>query len=567
VRAASVTALSLALAASGAVGASAQQHHDGPARGGQTYYVPVTDSLVVQGNGYGHGRGMSQHGAQGAALAGKSHRQILMFYYPGTSMGRHKGRLRVLLTADTSSDVVVKPGRGLRVRDLGSGADAAVPERAGVREWRIAPMFRKRGRSVVQFRTARGWERWRVLSGDGQFSAQRPLRLVLPDGSSTRYRGVLRAASPFPGAKVRDTVNVVRMDDYVRGVIAEEMPTSWHQQALRAQAVAARTYASFARQATRARYWHVCDTTSCQVYGGLSSETAASNLAVAATKRRVLRFGRRPAFTQFSASSGGWTVDGGQPYLRAKKDRWDNWSGNEHRRWRQRISVASLESAYPGLGRLRSIRVTRRDGNGVWNGRVLQMVLDWSAGSVALTGDDLRWRYGLRSTWFRIMPTPIIAAWRDLGGRKSPLGAPASAEVPVTGRGGVSGARQLFVNGRTFWTRADGASPLWGPVLARYRKLGGPGSRYGLPRSGVVSVGRGVKAGFAHGAILSSPRTGAHGVHGRILIAYAKRGGARGRLGFPTADLVNTSKRQRVTFQGGSIRLNKRTGKLTVTHS
>ncbi len=564
-RAVLVTGLSLALVAAGAVGASGAQDQGRSARGGQTYYVPVTRSLDVVGNGYGHGRGMSQHGAQGAALAGRTHRQILAFYYPGTNVGTRRGPLRVLVTADTSSDVVVKPARGLRVRDLASGAAVAVPTRGGIREWRITPMFKKRARTVVQYRNAQGWQRWRVLTGDGQFSADRPLRLVLPNGSSTRYRGLLRSASPYARAKVRDTVNVVNMDDYVRGVIAREMPSSWHPQALRAQAVAARTYASFARRANKDRYWQVCDTTSCQVYGGLPAETVNGNQAVAATAGVVLRSDGRPAFTQYSASSGGWTVDGGQSYLRAKKDPWDDWSGNLNRRWRQPISIGSLEAAHPQLGRLESIRVTRRDGNGVWNGRVLQAVLVGSAGSVSVTGDDLRWRYGLRSTWFTILPTPIINSWRRLGGRASPLGAPVSAETAVTGRGGASGARQLFEEGRIFWTRAEGAGPLWGPILARYRKLGGPDSRYGFPRTGVAKVGGGTRAAFTSGAILSSPRTGPHGLYGRILLAYSKRGGAAGRLGFPTEDLVHGRKRQRVTFQHGRITLHKKSGELTVS--
>jgi len=139
-----------------------------------------------------------------------------------------------------------------------------------------------------------------------------------------------------------------------------------------------------------------------------------------------------------------------------------------------------------------------------------------------------------------------------------------SAETPVTGRGGAPGARQLFEHGRIFWTRAEGASPLWGPILARYRKLGGPDSRYGFPRTGVVKVGGGTRAAFTSGAILSSPRTGPHGLYGRILLAYSKRGGAAGRLGFPTDDLVKGRQRERVTFQHGRITLHRKSGELTV---
>src|SRR5262245_33403110 len=78
----------------------------------QTYYVPVTDQVTVRGHGYGHGNGMSQYGAEGGARAGRTYRQILAKYYPGTSLGTMRGRVRVLISADTTADVKVSPARG-----------------------------------------------------------------------------------------------------------------------------------------------------------------------------------------------------------------------------------------------------------------------------------------------------------------------------------------------------------------------------------------------------------------------------------------------------------------------
>jgi stage II sporulation protein D len=535
------------------------------AKRGQTYYVPVTQELTVRGRGYGHGHGMSQYGAQGAALAGKSHGKILKFYYPGTRFGTNKGLIRVLITADTTSDVAVEPVKGLAVRDLGADTPMVVPELAGVTQWRLTPSAADATRTVVQYRKSKGWRRWRTLVGDGQFVADVPLTLVLPDGTKRRYRGMLRAASPYPGAEVRDTVNVLSMDEYVQGVIADEMPASWHQQALRSQAVAARTYASYAQKAAADRYYQICDTTSCQVYGGVGAETRTTNRAVRKTAGRILLADGRPAFTQFSSSSGGWTSDGGQPYLPAKKDPWDGWEGNANHTWTATISAASLESAFSQLGRLEAVRVTQRDGHGAWGGRVQQVVLEGSADTVVLTGDDIRWRYGLRSSWFTFEPTPIMKTWRELGGRRSMLGAPTSAEVPVEGSTGT-GARQLFEKGRAFWTRRHGAAAVAGPVLGRYRKLGGPESEFGYPRKTVVQAADGVgsKLLLERGVIFHSPGTGAWIVHGRILREYKIRKYAGGPLGYPVANVEVTGSVLRGRFQGGTITYDKRSKKVTV---
>jgi stage II sporulation protein D len=365
------------------------------------------ESVALRGHGYGHGHGMSQYGAEGAARQGKSYRQILSFYYPRTAMGISRGRIRVLITADYGDDVVVRDRRGLRVRDRADGRAFGLPARDGVDRWRIKPARGDRTVSVVQFHDRRGWHRWRVpgrgpLRGAGQFEAPGPIRLVLPNGSTARYRGALRAGYPSAGSRYRDTVNVLWMDSYVRGVIADEMPASWRRAALRSQAVAARTYAAFIRRANRGDHYHICDTTSCQVYGGVAAEVASTDRAVARTSGQIRTYGGRPAFTQFSASSGGWTADGGPPYLPARRDPYDGWSGNGVHTWSTRISASSIESAYPGIGNFRRIRVLKRNGHGDWGGRVLRLRVVGSAGSTRVSGEDFRFAVGLRSNWFTV---------------------------------------------------------------------------------------------------------------------------------------------------------------------
>lgn len=541
----------------------------GPAQP-KTYFVPVTGSLVVHGFGYGHGHGMSQYGAQGAALAGRSYRQILNYYYPHTRLVRRKGPIRVLITADKSPAVVVMPARGLSVRDPAGDKSWTLPNPARIDRWRLKPMKGKPSRTVVAYQAGDHWHRWNVpgrgsFAGDAQFDADRAIGLVLPDSTVLRYHGALRAAVPDSGSRSRDTVNVVSLDDYVRGVIAAEMPASWAQPALRAQAVAARTYGTYLRRANVGHYYQICDTTACQVYGGASAQARSTNTAVNKTARRILTYRGEPALTQFSASSGGWTSAGGQPYLPARKDRYDGWPGNGVHRWSVRISTGELESAYPQLGRLQAIRVTEREGHGKWGGRVSQLSLEGSEASVRLTGDEFRWLYGLRSTWFSVEPTPIIAAWRHLGGRTSPLGAPKSPEQPVSASHAPLGARQTFAHGRFYWSRPTGALPLRGPILHRYRYAGGPVSRYGFPMTNVMpTAGGGSKARFQRGMFFHSAATGPRPVYGRILDAYARRHYSAGRLGYPVTSVRKTDHGLRSRFQHGTISWQRQTDKIKV---
>ena len=136
------------------------------------------------------------------------------------------------------------------------------------------------------------------------------------------------------------------------------MPASWDAAALRAQAVAARTYAAWLRAQNPRRYYQICDTTSCQVYGGVTAEQTSSNDAVTATAGKILTYQGKPAFTQFSSSSGGWTSKGSVPYLPAKKDPYDNIAMNANHSWKVVVSARSLERSHPEIGTLLDLRVT-----------------------------------------------------------------------------------------------------------------------------------------------------------------------------------------------------------------
>ena len=205
------------------------------------------------------------------------------------------------------------------------------------------------------------------------------------------YRGTLRSIGG-------DTVNVVGLDDYLKGVVPREVPASWKPAAVQAQAVAARTYAAFERRQPDAPHYQTCDTTACQVYGGYTDEQAASNAAIAATAKQILISGGKPAFTQFSASNGGWTSAGSFPYLPAKQDPADT----VYRGWTDSVTAAEVQKAYPAIGAFQSAEVVSRDGNGEWGGRVTSIRLVGAKTSTTISGETFRSVFGLNSTYFTI---------------------------------------------------------------------------------------------------------------------------------------------------------------------
>ena len=363
-----------------------------PGHAADAWKVPSDATITVKGRGYGHGHGMSQYGAEGAARAGLTYRQIAEFYYPGTTWGTAKGRVTVMISADTTDDLVVVPRAGLTVRDTAGSKRVELPD-VGARYWRVA--VGADGVNRVSYQAGRRWRAWRDLVGQGEFAARgKPIELVTPSGTRA-YRGQLRVGI-VGGDRV--TVNDLALDGYLKGVVPLEIPASWSPEAVRAQAVAARTYAAFERRSPKTTAYQICDTGSCQVYGGYDAEHPLSNAAVDATRRQVLLSGGTPAFTQFGSSSGGWTSAGSMPYLPAQRDPYDGWSGNPMHSWRTTLAVGTIERAWPGVGDLRRIVVNRRDGNGTWGGRIVTMTLSGSDGRVQVSGDTFRSVLGLRST-------------------------------------------------------------------------------------------------------------------------------------------------------------------------
>jgi SpoIID/LytB domain protein len=350
-------------------------------------------SVLLEGRGYGHGRGMSQYGAQSAAAHhGKTYRQILRFYYPGLDLAKATGSIKVLISSDTGDDVVVRQATGLKVRQVSNGTSwrlGSVAPRAT--KWRLTAA-RGGAATRVSYFTSR-WHSYKVVPGEAEFlGGSHPLTLIDPAGSR-RYDGSLLSATSAEGD--RDTVNVLSLEDYLRGVVPREMPAQWDPDAVKAQAVAARTYADYAREHPKS-YYDICSSTLCQVYGGVGDAQPESDAAIRATAGQVLESDGESAYTEFSSSNGGWTVAGTVTYLVAKQDTWDPVN-----KWTYRVPAKAIEKAYPSIGDFQRLRVLERDGHGTWNGRVLSIRVKGSNGAVTVTGDDFRYDLGLRSSWFR----------------------------------------------------------------------------------------------------------------------------------------------------------------------
>ena len=219
---------------------------------------------------------------------------------------------------------------------------------------------RRHGATQVDLLSAAG-KRIATFSSPLQVSGPGAVTL----GGVGSYRGILEfRPDTFGGI---NAINAVSLEDYVAGVVARESPSSWPAEALKAQAVAARTYAITTSKAG-AGFEHYADTRS-QVYGGVAAETESTNAAVAATRGQVVTYAGKPVVTFFFSTSGGRTENventnvgaGPQPWLKSVEDPYDDVSP-KHRWTPVKLTRAQAGAKLGGLvkGRFRGIQVVKR---------------------------------------------------------------------------------------------------------------------------------------------------------------------------------------------------------------
>jgi stage II sporulation protein D len=369
---------------------------------------------------------MSQYGAYGYALHGKSYRFILGHYYQHTKLEptNPKRIIRVLLSAGSASfsGATYAPHKRLnpsRTYSVRANADGTL----ALYDWK--------GRKVGTFKAPLS------VGGPG------PLRLA----GQGAYRGWLEFRPD--GASVQ-TVNALHLEDYVRGVVSYEMPASWAREALKTQAVAARTYAI--TSTVNGNGYQLYRDTRSQMYGGVAAETPSTDAAVAATSGQVVTYRGKPAITYFASSSGGhteniedaWPGSAPKPWLKGVSDPYDGVAHNPNHRWSQSLAIPSATDKLGSLvkGGLVGISVKKR---GV-SKRIVSAQVVGTQGRAAVTGPQLQGIFGLPST-----PTAVTTV-------TSAAGAPQTQSRRLDVRGRVAAVETAFevleLHGRVFPAQA-----------------------------------------------------------------------------------------------------------------
>lgn len=204
-----------------------------------------------------------------------------------------------------------------------------------------------------------------------------------------------------------NVINLTTTDEYLRGVIPSEMPTSWHAEALKSQTIAARTFALQNRKRHSSEGYDVCSTTHCQVYKDLDSAVPEADAAIEATFGEVLIYNGRLINATFHSDSGGMTENAedvwGQavPYLVSVDD-----FDTKTYPWSKKIAVKDFVAALgKDIGDLKSIKLSALEiGRGAADrsssGRVKYLIAVGSKGEVKITGVEMRSKFKLMSTLF-----------------------------------------------------------------------------------------------------------------------------------------------------------------------
>ncbi|TLM79432.1 MAG: SpoIID/LytB domain-containing protein, partial [Actinobacteria bacterium] len=365
-------------------------------------------TFTFTGRGWGHGIGMSQYGSKGYAEHGWTYDRILKRYYQGTTLGTVPGKkVRVAIQKDNiaqpswrmranSSLLKVKNRYG---RELEMGTDTVYTFTAGPGGVVIVKDQASRVVTSV-LAPAAVWER-----GGGQpevLDASGPL-----DWTSVCYKGEMWLV--VSGSNLY-AYNHVPMETYVTCVGPREMPASWHAEALKVQAVAARSYAYVSLRSTGD--YDVYCTTRSQVYNGWGRASGGTmtrhssdylyDAPVAATANKVVTYGTTVVQTFFTSTSGGhtenienvWPGATPRPYYTGVADEYESVSGSPYHVWpeddlaftasglRSELLEQNSTGGYKYFtpdqvpASIVEVRVTQR---GV-SGRVKQIVLEGAAG-------------------------------------------------------------------------------------------------------------------------------------------------------------------------------------------
>jgi stage II sporulation protein D len=213
------------------------------------------------------------------------------------------------------------------------------------------------------------------------------------------YRGQIQLKAN--GSRVT-AIDRVDLDAYLYAVLGAEMSPSWPEEALKAQAVAARTYALYQRNKRRTPDYDLGDDTRWQVYRGIADEAESTRRAVDATRDRILTYNQQPIEAVFHSSAGGYTESAefvwseARPYLQSVPAYDEDAPDSQ---WQVDVSASTLANLTDGIGSVQALRLDRLTPGG----RAWQLAIVGSARSYSLSGVELRSALGLPSAKFDVL--------------------------------------------------------------------------------------------------------------------------------------------------------------------
>lgn len=308
-------------------------------------------SYLISGRGFGHGVGLSQWGARGMALQNFNYQDIIKYYYTGTSVqaypssnatvrvGIWLGQPKATITTTDAYQIIDKTTQTV----LASGQAGDI--------WQIQASSNGLEAIALNNVFLQPIKAQSVL-----FQALANSKFTLTDKQTT-YRGSLQVNSNLKGTL--DVINFVNMEDYLYGVVAKESPTDWPLEALKAQAVVARSYALYKVQNRVSQSFDLYDSTTSQVYAGVNGEKPEALQAVMSTAGQVATYNGQVIEALFYANSGGYTENNENywkgvapvPYLRAVADPYSGYQADPLQSrfgvwWQQIFSRETIETAF-----------------------------------------------------------------------------------------------------------------------------------------------------------------------------------------------------------------------------
>jgi SpoIID/LytB domain protein len=534
-------------------------------------------SFTFYGSGFGHGLGLSQWGAYGMALDGSAYGPILTHFYSDTHVKKaadSPARLRIGLT-QARKKIRVKSIAGttsLRVGNRNTGP--LVGEIPGGEEWTIR-RHAKKYRVLDANGDRVGGKDWGGPAND-LFATFEPdgARVQVPEGGATYNRGYLEfnLYQCGGGSCLLRLILPVEPQGYLYGL--SEVPSSWPQAALRAQAVAARTYA-FAKAAI-SQHRNPCncalyDSSLDQVYTGWNKESGVDGDlwvdAVDATDEKVVIYQGDEITAFYSSSSGGYTennenVWGGTAiaWLRGVCDPGDFTSANPNRIWEETFTATKLKnSLQPYTGSIGIVKNFVKYHRGV-SGRIETVTVKGGQGSAVITGTELRAALGLKDdrVWINANKNVTGAIRTKYDSIMCAPGLPVTKSFQDVG-----GRHQRFKVGSIYHTNSAKLT-VWlkGAIDTEYRDVGGPDGVLDLPISGAIAItgepgcGGGAcrRVTFKGGRIYRKSSVGTFALWGAVLDTYLAEGAAKGQLGFPTSRVIEAGDgSSSATFEHGSI--------------